>query len=165
VALANALHHEFGAHIALLGGAEDQDVVTACRDALAQPEWVEPARGPRALRAFARELADFDLFIGNDAFPMHLAAAAGTPVIAIFGLSNHRAWHPLARDAATPALVVRRDLPCSPCFYVGHHLGTPQGCAARSCLTELDIAPVMTQVRRVLRRSGAAHRPLPSSTP
>jgi lipopolysaccharide heptosyltransferase II len=107
----------------------------------------EDDRGPHAL--LARELHALDLtgltavketaavlrrcrlLVSNDSGVVHLAAAAGTPVVAIFGPSNARAWgpYPVAQHR-----VVRVSLPCSPCFYRGQRLGTPQGCATRDCL-------------------------------
>lgn len=42
----------------------------------------------------ACELASFSLFIGNDSGVSHLAAATGTPVIALFGPSNPDVWAP-----------------------------------------------------------------------
>jgi ADP-heptose:LPS heptosyltransferase len=34
------------------------------------------------------------LFVGNDSGPMHIAAALGCPVVAVFGSSNPDVWHP-----------------------------------------------------------------------
>jgi heptosyltransferase-3 len=34
------------------------------------------------------------LFVGVDSAPMHIAAAVGTPVVALFGPSNERVWGP-----------------------------------------------------------------------
>ena len=62
------------------------------------------------------------------------------------------------------AIVVRRDdLPCSPCIYRGHALGTPQGCPPRPCLTELRIDPVLLAARRLLRRPTALRPASPAS--
>ena len=34
------------------------------------------------------------IFIGNDSGPMHIAAAFGCPIVAVFGSSNPGVWHP-----------------------------------------------------------------------
>jgi ADP-heptose:LPS heptosyltransferase len=34
------------------------------------------------------------LFVGYDSGPMHIAAALGRPIVAVFGASNPRVWHP-----------------------------------------------------------------------
>ncbi|HEX8997360.1 MAG TPA: glycosyltransferase family 9 protein [Ktedonobacterales bacterium] len=164
VALANALWEEFGATITLLGGPEERSLQEEMLDALGHPRWVDAPPGGLSPRHLARTLAASDLFIGNDSLPMHLAAAAGVPVVAIFGPSNAQAWGPYAPHAPERAIVVRRDdLPCSPCIYRGHALGTPQGCPPRPCLTELPIDPVLLAARRLLRRSTARRPASPAS--
>jgi heptosyltransferase-3 len=52
-------------------------------------------------------LATARIFIGNDSGPAHLAAAVGTPVVALFGPSNPAIWAPRGPHvavAAAPAL-------------------------------------------------------------
>ncbi len=46
------------------------------------------------LYELARWLASARIYIGNDSGPTHLAAAAGTPVIALFSASDPAAWAP-----------------------------------------------------------------------
>ncbi len=95
----------------------------------------------------------------------------GLPTVAVFGPSNHEAWRPWtglreeepAETASglimslSAATVVRSDIACSPCFYVAKGLGTPQGCAARTCLDEVTPAQVGQAVSRYL---GARKRAL-----
>ena len=57
-----------------------------------------------------------DLFFGVDSAPMHIAAAVGTPVVAIFGptgVFNWAPWH--ARGGKNPHIVVRKGWDCEPC--------------------------------------------------
>jgi hypothetical protein len=52
-------------------------------------------------------LASARIYIGNDSGPSHLAAAAGTPVVALFGPSNPAVWAPRGPRvtiAAAPSL-------------------------------------------------------------
>jgi ADP-heptose:LPS heptosyltransferase len=42
----------------------------------------------------ARWLARARLYVGNDSGITHLAAAVGTPVLALFGASDPRVWAP-----------------------------------------------------------------------
>jgi heptosyltransferase-2 len=153
--LASALHDEFAASVVLIGGPDERADTEQLATRLGNPPWVKLAVSLSSVRALANDLASCDLVIGNDSLPAHLAAAAGTPVVAIFGPSNHRAWAPLPATDDAFAAVVRQDLPCSPCFYVGHGLGTPQGCAARTCLTTLSPSAVLAQARIALARPRA----------
>ncbi|MBN8731884.1 MAG: hypothetical protein J0L64_15190 [Acidobacteria bacterium] len=69
----------------------------------AGPEEEMPAAGPSrrfAQRRFhnvwalAQWMGNAAFYIGNDSGPSHLAAAAGAPVVAIFGPSDERVWAP-----------------------------------------------------------------------
>jgi ADP-heptose:LPS heptosyltransferase len=108
------------------------------------------------LGQLAAVLARCDLFIGSDSGVMHLAAAVGTPVLAVFGPSNDKAWGPWpGRGNDARARVLRVDLPCSPCIYTGHALGTPQGCPARTCLYSVGPDEVVAAAAELLARGGS----------
>ena len=62
------------------------------------PELAELIRGAR-------------LYVGNDSGPMHLAAAVGTPTIAVWGSSDSRRWRPWNVDHR----VVQNPFECNPC--------------------------------------------------
>lgn len=51
------------------------------------------------------------LYGGSDSGPMHLAAAVGTPVVALWGSSDSRRWRPWAVAHA----VVQNPFECNPC--------------------------------------------------
>jgi heptosyltransferase-2 len=89
------------------------------------------------------------LFIGADSGVMHLAAAVGAPVVAIFGPSNHRAWAPWAPSERIR--IVRLGLPCSPCSYVGTRVGAREGCFQRACMAELEPEPVIAAAMELWR--------------
>ncbi len=57
-------------------------------------------------------LQAMDLLITNDSGPMHLAAAAGVPVLAIFGPTDPRRTGPFGAGHR----VLRGAMPCQPCF-------------------------------------------------
>ncbi len=81
--------------------------------------------------------------------------AVGTPTVAIFGLTNSDAWGPYTGGiSGRHAVVVKLDLPCMPCFYRGHDLGTPEGCMTRDCLAMLGVDPVAVAARRMLHDAG-----------
>ena len=52
------------------------------------------------------------LLVTTDSGPMHLAAAVGTPVVALFGPTDPRKTGPYGDGH----IIIRADLPCSPCL-------------------------------------------------
>jgi len=58
---------------------------------------------------FAALLAQFDLFLCHDSGPMHVAAAVGVPVVALFGSQNTAIWRPLGAGHT----VLQTPLPCT----------------------------------------------------
>jgi lipopolysaccharide heptosyltransferase III len=63
------------------------------------------------LRLLIALIAGTRIFVGNDAGPAHLAAAAGTPSAVIFGSSSSVHWRPWHVEHR----VVQNDFPCNPC--------------------------------------------------
>ncbi len=153
--LADTLYRDFGGQLLLVGGPEEARLHQQITDMMRSNMPVRSLAGKSTIKVTAAVLELADLFIGNDAGPMHLAAAVGTPTVAIFGLSNSQAWGPYTGNAPERrAIVVKLDLPCIPCFYSGHLLGTPEGCMTRDCLGMLGVDPVAAAARKLLRESG-----------
>jgi heptosyltransferase II len=67
--------------------------------------------GETSLRELMAILDQCRLVVTNDSGSMHLAAALGLPVVAIFGSTDERATGPLSRRAR----VVKHSVGCSPC--------------------------------------------------
>jgi heptosyltransferase III len=81
------------------------------------------------------------LFVGVDSMPMHLAAAMGTPVVALFGPSGDSEWRPWR----VKHRVVTSGHACRPCGNDGCGGGK-----LSECLTTLDIDPVHAAVEQLL---------------
>jgi heptosyltransferase-2 len=104
------------------------------------------------LDTLAAVLARCRVTVSNDSGVMHLATAMGTPTVAVFGPSNPVAWGPWDPSAQSRHRVVALEIPCRPCFYVGHELGSPKGCQTRDCLAWLGTEPVVRALDDVLAR-------------
>jgi ADP-heptose:LPS heptosyltransferase len=109
-AVARRLIGERGATIVLTGAAGDRPLVDRVKAEL-PPDRVVDLTGEPDLLTLAAVLERLDLFITGDTGPMHVAAAVGTPIVAVFGPSDPLRYAPAGpRDR-----IVRIDLPCAPC--------------------------------------------------
>ncbi|ALL12162.1 glycosyltransferase family 9 protein [Caulobacter henricii] len=93
-----------GGRLLILGGPEDGRMVEELRMASARGRCVDLTGKVDLLTAYAC-LKRADLFIGNDSGLMHIAAAAGTPTVGLFGPSDERRyapWGPLTRAVRGP---------------------------------------------------------------
>lgn len=79
-----------GANVVVFFGPEEEDMAASFRESFyPAPVVFEPSA-----RKFAAIVAHLDLLICGDSGPMHLACAAGVPVVAIFQPRNLRHWAP-----------------------------------------------------------------------
>ena len=80
--------------VAILGPAEEERALgSGPGPDSGLPPGVEVARPPDLL-SLAGLLSRADLLVGNDSGPGHLAAAAGTPVLSLFGPTEPQLWAP-----------------------------------------------------------------------
>lgn len=157
--LARQLHERRRAYVVIIAGPAERDLADRLIGLLGHPDWVSVQTTSQSPRRLAETLVRCDLFVGNDSFPMHLAAALNTPTVAVFGPSNVRAWGPYAPGAGLALAVRKGDLACSPCIYRGHSLGTPRGCPERLCLTRLPAPAVLEAALRLLGQRNAPASP------
>ena len=80
--------------IGVTSGPGDESILDPIRHALPDAQFV-PTLG---LPEFAGLLNSAHVFIGNDSGPSHLAAAVGTPTVAIFGPTDPRTWGPVGEN-------------------------------------------------------------------
>lgn len=86
------------------------------------------------------------LFIGNDSGLLHVAVATETPTVAIFGATSSRQVIPFSDRT----MVVRKDMPCSPCFF--HAPLLEFSCPYDTlCLRSIEVADVMEAVEKLLK--------------
>ncbi len=96
---------------------------------------------PLPLERFCALASNCELFIGNDTGTTHIAAALGKRVVAIFGSSDSRVWHPWQAEHR----LVKADLPCIPCpGYKCHLYEQPR------CIRSIGVDAVEEAVREML---------------
>jgi ADP-heptose:LPS heptosyltransferase len=143
--LAGVLIEHRGATVVLTGSAGDGDTVRAVSAGLPASRVLDVS-GELDLQELAALLPLLDVYVTGDTGPMHLAHAAGTPVVAIFGPSDPARYAPRGpRDR-----VVRVDLPCSPCNRIRL---PPARCAGHTpdCLAGVATAAVLEAIDDLLR--------------
>lgn len=95
--------------------------------------------GVTSLRENIAVYRSCDLFFGVDSGPMHMAAAAGVPVVALFGPTDERKWGPWGEGHT----VVSKYLACHPC--------KPHKCGDHRCMDGISVAEALDAVERSLR--------------
>jgi lipopolysaccharide heptosyltransferase II len=95
---------------AIMGSNEDKEAGAAI--AQADPKRCLNLTGKISLPEMIEWIRLGELMISNDTGPMHVAAALGKPVVAIFGPTEPRRTGPYGQLQN----VVRIDLPCAPCL-------------------------------------------------
>jgi heptosyltransferase II len=109
-ALANRLQAESGADIILFGTVAETAVSNAIASEMRRPPI--DLTGKTAVADLPALFSQCQLFVGNDSGAMHIAAAVGLPVVAVFGPTD-----PLGTAPVTPRCTIVQDKPyCSPCF-------------------------------------------------
>jgi ADP-heptose:LPS heptosyltransferase len=92
--LAAAVADELDAPVVLSGAPNERDVGGLALAATGGSARVYDRVGATDLRELAALLARARLFVGCDTGPMHIAAAVGTPVVALFGPADARRTGP-----------------------------------------------------------------------
>ena len=106
------------------------------------PSAIIDLSGQLTLKELAALTARARLFVGVDSAPMHIAAAMGIPVVALFGPSGDKEWGPWQAESR---VVVSERHPCRPC---GH-----DGCGGgklSACLDELSVERVYAACEELL---------------
>jgi heptosyltransferase II len=142
--VANRLIEEFDAEVILFGTAGERAVGNAIAAAMRRPPI--DLIGKTTIAELPGLLSECHLFVGNDSGAMHVAAAVGVPVVAIFGSTDPNGTAPVA-----PRCTIVQEKPyCSPCFLrrcpTDHRCmksilpGTVEA-AARSWLASMEVRP------------------------
>jgi len=110
-AVATRLARERGVISILVGAHDDREAGREIESALPSGVRVVNLIGRTDLRQVAGILARCAAFVSNDSGAMHLAAAVGVPVTAIFGPTDERVTAPIGHHD-----VMVREVFCRPCM-------------------------------------------------
>jgi heptosyltransferase-2 len=107
--LADRLIDALGADVLIFGSRSESPLAEAVARTMGHTPVL--VAGKTTLREFMALLAKCHLAITNDSGPMHLAAALGLPLLAIFGSTNERATGPVCLRVR----IIKHPVECSPC--------------------------------------------------
>ncbi|MGX8009131.1 glycosyltransferase family 9 protein [Mesorhizobium sp. ORM8.1] len=136
-----------GLSVVLVGGPDETEANDQIMALVRTP--VVNLVGALSLEALLALLKEARLFLGNESGPMHIAAAAGTPVVGLFGLTNPVRWAPVG----APSISLR---PLMPCDCVGGDLCRRIDPSRAYCVWRLEVAPVVDAVRELLSQTEVA---------
>jgi heptosyltransferase-1 len=134
--------------VALAGGVGSREVCDEIAAPFGESVWRADGRfsplGMAALFSLASAV------VSGDAGPLHLAAAVGAPVIALFGASNSLRTGPYTSEA----LVLEAELACSPCLAKT----CPLKYDPPLCMEQIHVDRVLAAVLTRLEQSRTAER-------
>lgn len=136
------IHDRAGLRSVCVGSAAFRNAARGV--AAAGGEAVLDATGRTSLKELAAVLQDAVFVLSNDSGPMHLAVAAGTPVVALFGPTDPARIGPYGPGHE----VVQAQVECAPC--------SKRDCPEKPpCMAILGVKQVARACERMLVRMGA----------
>jgi heptosyltransferase-2 len=136
--LGDRLHRELGATVLIFGGPSDRELGRTIRRLMTAPA-VDLSGRTRLGEAMAL-IGRCQAFVTNDSGLMHVAAALNTPLVAIFGSTNHTTTSPFSATSR----IVRVPIECSPCMQPVCPLGHMH------CMRQITVAMVLDAVKALL---------------
>jgi heptosyltransferase-2 len=134
------LARRMGAKVAILGGADERPLAELIAAGVRAP--VRMLCGETTLPELVGVLSRLSLLLTNDSGPMHVAAALGVPVVAVFGPTDWRETAPVGSRHR----LVREPVHCSPCMLrecpIDHR-----------CMRRIGVDRVVDEARALLAES------------
>jgi heptosyltransferase-2 len=143
-ALADRLSKNFGARILIFGSRADSGTASfLIQNTKAQ---LIDLTGRTTLGQAIGLISCCNLFVTNDSGLMHVAAALGIPVVAIFGSTDPVRTGPLGRNC----MIMKGDLSCSPCL-------KPNCPEKRECMEQISVDQVYAAAEALLNSRDLGH--------
>jgi lipopolysaccharide heptosyltransferase II len=126
-----------GWRVVLTGTAEDLPESLALANEVRQAKPINTC-GQTSVNQLACLIRRCHCFVSTDSAPLHIAAAMGTPFVALFGPTDPARHLPPAKRCA----VVRKEVPCGPCY--------KDSCSRMECMRQISVAEVMQAVEKLV---------------
>ncbi len=136
------LVHEDGLQVVITGGHDDRELAADLAEHAG--DGAVSLAGRTTLELLGGVLGQTRLLLSSSAWPVHLAAALGVPVVDLYALTR-----PQRTPWLVPTRVISHDVPCRWCYAsecpLGHHL----------CVRGVEPSEVVEAVRELLGDSDA----------
>jgi len=134
--LADRLIEKYNACVIFTGSQSDKSTIKDIMSFMSKK--AVNLAGETTLKTLAAIYKKTKLLISTDTGPMHMAAAVGTPVIALFGPTASWRTGPFGSKHK----ILRSGLNCSPCF--------KRQCSTIDCMKQISVKQVMDTVNSIL---------------
>jgi len=135
-ALGARISEELGLKVVFTGSRQDQPVIDSILRMMPVP--AVSLAGLISLKELAYLCTRCSLFVTTDTGPMHIAAAMGCPVVALFGPTAPWRTGPYGKGHQ----VIRTGIGCSPCF--------KKSCRQMTCMTGIVVEQVVEAIKRAM---------------
>lgn len=145
-AVIDRLHTELGVATGVVAGPGEQATVDEIFQHLRAPAVRIPSN--LAIPQLAALFSTAHIFLCHDSGPMHLAAAVGTRVVALYGSQTLSHWRPLGEGHTT----LQPPLPCVNCVSPGQC--NPADPYFNHCVRNITVERVLVAVRDAILSGG-----------
>ena len=139
--LADKIVEKLSATIILLGGKTDQPICEKVSSLMKNRSFT--ACGKTSIMQFVALAKKTSLMIVNDGGPLHLAVAAGSKTVSIFGPVDENVYGPYPKENH---VVITNSIACRPCYRRFRRAS----CEHISCLNGITVDQVFSEVSNAL---------------
>jgi len=134
--VANAMASEYD--VLIFGGPGEEEIAKDIEKNLSVSNYKNLC-AKLSIKELCEHIGGLSLFVTNDSGPMHIAAAYGVPVVAIFGPTDYKETSPWSKKSK----IVTKNLECAPCMKrecpLGHH----------KCMKEIKAQDVIKAIKEL----------------
>lgn len=124
--------------VVYIGDHKGKDLIS--KICVGLPDRVVNLAGKTNLRQLMAVIQSCSIFLSNDSGPMHIAAAVGTPLVALFGSTNEVTTGPYKHGT-----VIHKHVECSPCY--------KRECPIDfRCMTRIETQEVYDELQRLIQQ-------------
>jgi heptosyltransferase II len=164
MSLLRGVSDKMGLKCVMVWGLDDVDLLKDATQIAGRDGWFVPVPWAASVTETAAIVSKAQLLITHDSGIMHLAAALGIKVLALFGPTSYRLCGPYSSRSA----VVHHEVECGPCYPRKEFFDCPHG---RRCLSEIphdlvvDVACKMLDGLRIVSQAEIADKLFLSPSP